>query len=460
MLPVLAGACMALEASGPPELPREFRGVWVATVDNIDWPSKPGLPVAVQRDELSRLLRRVRQVGLNAVVFQVRTSCDALYASKLEPSSWFVTGEQGKPLGWDPLAYCVKEGHRLGLEVHAWLNPFRAGHPAQKGPFSAGHVSQTHPDWVKRYGRYLWLDPGIPAVREHTLEVVRDIVSRYDVDGVHIDDYFYPYPEGDRSFPDDDSFKTYGAGLSRSAWRRSNVDNLVESLYREIKSLKPWVKFGVSPFGIYRSGFPVGVEASLDQYEDLAADVLKWWHEGWCDYFSPQLYWPRDSLHQPYGRLLDWWASENTAKRYLWPGLYASKWDPSEIVAQAKMSPSGSVLFSYMSLKASGKLGARLLERSGPRLCVAPPCPWLGPKAPRAPQVSGKETLSWPAQPEVRFFAVWLESGGHWNLARVSDLRLLTREEIGGAEKVAVVGVSRSGMASQPTVVTRKPAAK
>ena len=272
MIALLAGAAMAVETSGPPELPREFRGAWIATVANIDWPSKPGLGAESQKKELDALLHRLAGLKFNAVVLQVRTSADALYRSDLEPSSWFLTGAQGGDLEWDPLARAVDVGHRLGLEVHAWFNPFRAGHPSQKGDYSADHLSVTRPDWVKRYGKYLWCDPGVPEVRRHALAVMTDVVKRYDIDGVHIDDYFYPYPEGGAPFPDGPSYGAYveaGGTLRRSDWRRQNVDGFVRSLYGSVKSAKPWVKVGISPFGIYRPNVPVGIEAGIDQYEEL-----------------------------------------------------------------------------------------------------------------------------------------------------------------------------------------------
>jgi len=199
-------------------------------------------------------------------------------------------------------------------------------------------VINAHPDWVRSYGRYKWLDPGVPEARDHSYRVFMDLLDRYDVDGIHIDDYFYPYPENNQPFPDQDSFAKYGGGLSLSDWRRSNIDGFIERLYKGIKAKKPWVKFGISPFGIYRPGVPAGVTAGLDQYEDIASDALKWLQNGWCDYMSPQIYWKTDQKGHAFGTLLDWWSKVNTKKRHLWPGMYTSQlekgWTTDEIAKQ------------------------------------------------------------------------------------------------------------------------------
>lgn len=236
--PVIFVSMTLFGASGvaplaPPEPMREFRGAWIATVANIDWPSKPGLPVAQQKAELIALLDRAAQLHFNAIIFQVRPACDAMYASSLEPWSEYLTGTQGQapePF-YDPLAFAIEEAHKRGLELHAWFNPYRARHLKAKSPVAPNHISQTHPEWVRKYGGQLWLDPGEPGVREHILRVVLDVVNRYDVDGVQFDDYFYPTPEKDADgheidFPDEASWKKYGeaTGLSRDDWRRENVN--------------------------------------------------------------------------------------------------------------------------------------------------------------------------------------------------------------------------------------------
>src|SRR6185436_17717396 len=239
----------------PPAVPREFRGAWVATVGNIDWPSKPGLTTDQQKSELLAILNRAAELRLNAIILQVRPGCDALYASSFEPWSEYLTGTMGQPPKpyYDPLAFAVEEAHKRGLELHAWFNPFRARHLSARSPIAANHISKTRPDLVRQYGKLLWLDPGEPAVQDHSIKVITDVLRRYDVDGVHLDDYFYPYRirdgEGEHlPFNDAVSWKRYqasGGKLEREDWRRQNIDRFVERLYAAVKTEKPFVKFGI-----------------------------------------------------------------------------------------------------------------------------------------------------------------------------------------------------------------------
>jgi len=273
LVPLFAGFVGGQDAD-PPAIPREFRAAWVATVDNIDWPSSRTLTPDQQRSEMIHILDTAVSLRLNAIIFQVRPACDALYDSKLEPWSEYLTGRQGRAPSpyYDPLEFAVREAHARGIELHCWFNPYRAGHPAQRGPYALSHIRYRHPEIVKNYGRYLWLDPGEPLVQKHSLDVIRDVVRRYDIDGVHIDDYFYPYPEDGQEFQDQASYKRYqngGGDLGLHDWRRQNVDHFVESAYKTIKSEKPWVKFGISPFGIYRPGIPETIKAGVDQYDEL-----------------------------------------------------------------------------------------------------------------------------------------------------------------------------------------------
>ncbi|MFN5956346.1 MAG: glycoside hydrolase family 10 protein, partial [Planctomyces sp.] len=224
----------------PPAIPREFRGVWVATVANIDWPSKKGLPSDQQQAEMRRILDRAVELKLNAILLQVRPSCDAIYPSSLEPWSEFLTGQSGKPPSpeYDPLAMWIEEAHARGLELHAWVNPFRSRHFRAEGPDAANHINIARPDLVRKYDNLLWLDPGEPEAQEHSLRVIMDLVNRYDLDGVHYDDYFYPYPKDNVPFPDDAPFaraRAAGETRSKADWRRANIDNFVRRLYEEIK---------------------------------------------------------------------------------------------------------------------------------------------------------------------------------------------------------------------------------
>ena len=339
----------------PPWVPREFRAAWVATVGNIDWPSKPGLPVKEQKAEMVAILDRAANLHLNAILFQVRPVCDALYASPIEPWSYYLTGTMGKapePF-YDPLAFAVAEAHQRGLELHAWFNPYRAGHPSTKLPFAPNHISQTHPNLVRHYGPFLWLDPGEREVQDYSFNVVMDVVKRYDIDGVAFDDYFYPYKEKDLQqkeidFPDYQSWKRYGAGgrLTRDDWRRENINNFIRRVYTAIKAEKPWVKFGVSPFGIWQPGHPKQI-TGLNAYTKLYADARKWLMNGWMDYCSPQLYWAVGDPEHSFPILLRWWTAQNPKHRNIWPGLNSERvgvnrpggiWKAEEIANQINLT--------------------------------------------------------------------------------------------------------------------------
>jgi uncharacterized lipoprotein YddW (UPF0748 family) len=394
----------------PPAVRREFRGVWVASVANIDWPSRPGLPAAQQRAELLAILDRAKELNLNAVILQVRPAGDALYRSELEPWSEYLTGEQGRAPepAYDPLEFAVAEAHRRGLELHAWFNPYRARHPTAKSPLAATHLARTRPDVVRAYGTHLWMDPGEPAVQDHSVRVVMDVVRRYDVDGVHIDDYFYPYRETDSlrseiDFPDQPSWDRYvasGGTLARDDWRRDNVDRFVERLYGEVKRAKPWVKFGISPFGIWRPGHPAQVRTTFDPYEQLYADSRKWLVNGWLDYFTPQLYWPTARTVLSYPVLLRWWTEQNVKGRNLWPGNFTSqvlpteaRWPAAEIVGQVYVTrgipgATGNVHFSMKALmRDPDSLSTRLAREAYREPALVPASPWLYGGAPGRPAV-------------------------------------------------------------------------
>ncbi len=325
----------------------EFRGAWVATVYNLDWPSKPGLSAERQQAELRAILDRAKSIGLNAILFQVRPSADALYASKYEPWSSVLTGVQGTSPGYDPLSFAIREAHARGLELHAWFNPFRAA-TASSGSSASRHLAQTHPEWVRRHGSLLWIDPGEPAAREYVLDIITDVASRYDIDGVHIDDYFYPYPpNGDSGFTDAASWARHGesSGLSRADWRRDNINRFVSEMYRRVKSTRASAKVGISPFGIWRPGVPATIEAQLDAYGQLYCDSRLWIQKGWCDYLSPQLYWSIEPAKQSFPVLLKWWRDQSTAGRPIWPGIATDRIGAarpaSEIAAQIALTRNG-----------------------------------------------------------------------------------------------------------------------
>jgi uncharacterized lipoprotein YddW (UPF0748 family) len=284
VLALVGSVIQSLALAEAPPVEREFRGLWVATVDNVDWPSKRGLTTREQKEELTGILDLAVKLNMNAIVLQVRPCCDAIYDSKIEPWTEYLTGQMGKAPRpyYDPLAFAVEEAHKRGLELHAWFNPYRARIKDSKSPVSRNHVSVTHPELVRSYGKYLWLDPTEQATRDYSLSVIMDVVRRYDIDGVHFDDYFYPYPEKaanniEMDFPDDASWRRYqktGGKMSRNDWRRDNVNQFVQAVYEGIKQEKPWVKFGISPFGIWQPKYPAGI-AGFNSYDKLYCDSRK-----------------------------------------------------------------------------------------------------------------------------------------------------------------------------------------
>ncbi|MFF1923451.1 glycoside hydrolase family 10 protein [Streptomyces sp. NPDC058221] len=298
---------------GPRDVPRrELRGMWVATVENLDWPSEPGLSAAAQQAELIAYLDEAVDRRLNAVILQVRPSADALWPSPYEPWAQCLTGVQGRDPGWDPLGTAVREAHSRGLELHAWFNPYRIANHTDRSRLAATHPARLHPDWALPYGGKLYYDPGLPEVRAFVQDAMLDAVRRYDIDAVHWDDYFYPYPVAGESFTDDATYAKHGAGFAdKAAWRRSNTDKLVQEAGRRIKAVKPGVRFGISPFGVWRNAStdPLGsrTAAQVQTYDDLYADTRGWVEKGWIDYICPQLYWNIGFADADYAVLLPWW---------------------------------------------------------------------------------------------------------------------------------------------------------
>ncbi len=323
----------------------EFRAAWVASVFNIDWPSKSGLSAQQQQAELRRLLDRAAALRLNAILLQVRPESDALFASRTEPWSRYLTGKQGVSPGYDPLAFAIKEAHARGLELHAWFNPFRASTNA-KNPLAANHIVNRRPEWVRRFAGQLWLDPGEPAAREYVLDIMVDVAKRYAVDGIHIDDYFYPYPKKGHSFPDKATAAKYGKGMSLADWRRNNINTFVRTMYGRIKAVRPAARVGISPFGIWRPGVPSTIEAGIDAYADLFADSRKWLAEGWCDYLAPQLYWSISPRKQSFPVLLKWWREQSNGQAAVWPGIATTRIGPDrsaqEMINQINLTRRGS----------------------------------------------------------------------------------------------------------------------
>ncbi|MCO6477734.1 MAG: DUF1343 domain-containing protein [Phaeodactylibacter sp.] len=426
-----------------PTLPapeREFRAAWVATVANINWPSKRGLPVEQQKAEAIALLDLLADNNFNAVIFQVRPQADALYDSNLEPWSYYLTGEQGKAPEpyYDPLEFWVAEAHARGLELHAWLNPYRAHHTAG-GEVSDSSIVRRKPGLVVELANGMWwMDPALPETQDHSHAVVMDIVRRYDVDGIHFDDYFYPYPSYNdgRDFPDSISWLAYqaaGGELSRGDWRRQAVNRFMERVYTSIKAEKPHVKFGLSPFGIWRPNHPPSIKG-FDQYDQLYADARLWLNEGWIDYFTPQLYWPVNQIPQSFPVLLGWWKQENTHGRHLWPGMSVGRISGekgadeviNQIMITRGMVPEapGHVHWSIGPLVRSDSLLQAIATGPYQKQALAPPSPWLDKSRPPAPEVDMDVEMAdgqlmakvYPARTEKAFrWVAYFRYGGVWD---------------------------------------------
>jgi len=446
---------------------REFRGAWVACVYNIDWPSRKGLSSSAQRAELRSMLDQMVKLNLNAMIFQVRPHADAVYNSRLEPWSPWLSGTMGRSPGYDPLAYCIAQAHARGIEVHAWFNPFRAL-PNASMPTSGNHVTRSHPSVIRKFKNYKWMDPSSSFTRQRALSVILDVTRRYDVDGIHIDDYFYPYPDVDangrakQQFPDGKS----------SSQRRSYVDAFVRDMYTSVKKTKPWVRVGISPFGIWKPGVPGGTTANINAYEHLAADSRKWLANGWCDYMSPQLYW-RITSPQSYTRLLTWWRAQGS--RPVWPGIATSRIksteDPgrpaSEIINQVKLSRTigrnyaGHVHWSMKSLKQNrGGINSLLAKHSYTTPALVPPMPWMSKARPQTPVARaagsrGNVQVNWGAVKGSAKYAVQARYGKTWFTIKVVPGSVTSLILKGSPEAVAVSSVDRFGNASTPSVIAR-----
>jgi uncharacterized lipoprotein YddW (UPF0748 family) len=307
----------------------ELRAVWVATVNNIDYPSKPTLSADVQRDEFIALANMHQRNGMNALIVQIRPATDAFYPSPLEPWSQWLTGKQGQPPipFYDPLQFMIEETHKRGMEFHAWMNPYRAVFNISGSSISPSHITRLHPEWFLTYGDKKYFDPGNKDVQAHVTAIVTDVVSRYKVDAIHFDDYFYPYRISGKEFPDEASYRKYGNNMPKDDWRRSNTDSIIVKLSRTIKKENPACQFGISPFGVWRNASqdPLGsnTKAGQTNYDDLYADILLWLKKGWIDYVTPQLYWEIGHNLADYETLIKWWSQHTYGKLcYIGIGIY------------------------------------------------------------------------------------------------------------------------------------------
>jgi len=451
-----------------PEPRREFRGVWVTTVANIDWPSAKNLSVAGQQAELRRQFDLFARLGFNAVVFQVRGASDAFYASPHEPWSEYLTGKMGvapKP-SYDPLKFAIEEARKRGLALHAWVNPFRAGHATRKSDFAANHVAKKHPEWVRPYGRLHWIDPGVPEARDYVLRILRDIVQRYDIDALHLDDYFYPYPEKGREFPDWQTYARYranGGTLDHTAWRRQNIDVFVGRLHKMMRDIKPGVKLGISPAGIWKTGVPASIRGG-GSFETLHADSRGWLMNGWVDYLSPQLYWRIRDKQQSFPVLLSWWKSQNKKNRHVWPGLYTSRvsdgtpaeWRADEIEKQIAIirKETGSKGALHFSAKPVIENKGGIADRIGTlyrERALIPASPWLDVKKPLAPAVNqeGPEII-WRTEDStpVRWWVIQIRRADKWiTLIEPPGIRSYMPKNVD--TEIAIRAVDRTGGISE-----------
>lgn len=449
---LMAGADAHSPSPKTAHVKQELRATWIASVLNIDWPSKPGLTVTAQKEEFIKYLDEQKAMGMNAVVMQIKPTADAFYPSRYGLWSQYLTGVQGKDPGYDPLAFMIEEAHKRNMEFHAWFNPYRITMPLGKtaelsdlDKLPESHPARKHSNWVIPYGQQLYFDPGIPEVQQFVIDGIMEVVKKYDIDAVHMDDYFYPYKIAGIPFPDDDSYQRYGAAEFSNVedWRRDNVNNLVKHINEQIKAEKSYVKFGISPFGVWRNKAvdPTGSDTAAGQtnYDDLYADTRTWINNGYIDYIAPQLYWNIGLPVADYAKLLDWWTKEVKGKNvqlYIGQADYkintesngVQNWfDPEELPNQIKLNRSfkefdGSMHFSAKDLR-NNPLGIadRLREDIYRHPALVPSMPWIDNEAPKAPQVGKAKQKGAEIQFKIRdhkhsdasYYAIYRFDGKH-----------------------------------------------
>ncbi|WKK64955.1 glycoside hydrolase family 10 protein [Lutimonas zeaxanthinifaciens] len=479
---------------------REFRGVWVATVGNIDWPSNRNLTSEQQKNEIINLLDLFKKLNFNAIIFQIRPSADAFYNSKYEPWSYYLNGENNKPPNpyYDPLAFIIEEAHKRGMEFHAWLNPYRAVVNYQEYRSNPFPLTYEKPEWFINYGKNKYFDPGIPEVRTYTTGIVTDIVQNYDIDAIHFDDYFYPYKIHDQVFDDARSFASHGGNFfpeNRDDWRRENVNYIIRDLYHTIKDLKPWVQFGISPFGVWRNqeDDQRGSETLAGQtnYDDLFADILYWMKNGWVDYILPQAYWHIGHEKVSYDKVINWWSDNSFGtKLYIGHGMYKlgdnneplawNKKSPTEIEKQLELNHSlsnidGSVFFSAKSfISNTYNINTALTDRFYTHPSLQPVANKSEKFTPqpvsnaRISKVRNKQyLLSWDVIPEnqsyqaVKFLVYKFKKDETHNLNKTANIIALTgatqieiaKKDVNPGESLIIVSVSRNNNLGSPVTV-------
>ena len=476
---------------------REFRGVWIATVENIDWPSSKDLSTKEQKKEIIQLLDLYKSLNFNAIIFQIRPSADAFYNSRYEPWSSYLTGvNDKKPVPYyDPLAFIISETHKRGMEFHAWLNPYRAVVNYKEFHSNPFRLTYEKPEWFVNYGKNKYFNPGIPEVRKYTNKIVEDIVQNYDVDAIHFDDYFYPYKIKDEPFPDENTFKEFGGNYYPNQiddWRRNNVNVIIEELHTTIKKIKPWVQFGISPFGVWRNKSidPKGSDTDAGQtnYDDLYADILLWINKGWLDYIVPQAYWHIGHKKADYTTIVEWWAENNqNVNLYIGQGAYRldrkkehrawKKKRPIEIEKQLDLNKTisqinGSAFFSGKTF-VKNPLGInQILKNKYYQNPVLPPStnhkkvfipePVYGIQLKK--QKNKKYRLSWESMPEnkekeaVKFIVYKFDKNDRVNMDDVSKLITITgdyyvdisKKEYKQSHIFVIKSVSRNNNVSNP----------
>ena len=463
-----------------PKVAREFRGMWIATVGNLDFPTKRDLTSEQQKAELIKLLDLAAELRMNAVIFQVRSMGDAVYLSEIEPSSPFLKGEAGKKLEFDPLKFLLDEADARGILVHAWFNPYRASHGTVKEEMPENHVTKKHPEWIRDYNNFKMLDPGLKEVQDYLINIVGDVVKRYDVDGVHFDDYFYPYPDAKQSdFPDSETYEAYkkgGGKLNKEDWRRKNVDDFVQNVSLEIKKIKPNVMFGISPFGIWKQDDTLGITCGTCSYDVLYADSRKWFQEGWVDYFTPQLYWSTVKAGQKFLTVFNWWNSQNKKKRHLWVGIapfkigderytdYSSKEIETQILMTRGALPdtAGTIHFRAGSIAENkDEIKDYLRDKVYRGNAIIPQSAWLDSTLPSPPelnftkQTNGDVLVSWKntgTKQAFRWVLYWDDGKGWKPTVLPPNMIQANLQAAMNVQKLGIASVDRLGNISAATV--------
>ena len=434
----------------------EVRAVWVASVENIDWPSKKGLSAETQKEEFIQLLNLHQRNGMNTVFVQVRPTADAMYASSFEPWSEYLMGKQGAPPSpyYDPLQFMIDETHLRGMEFHAWINPYRAVFHIGKSSVAANHITKQHPNWFLNYGTTKFFNPGLPQVRSFVVGIIKEIVEKYKVDGIHMDDYFYPYRISGKEFPDQKTYIQYGNGLNKEDWRRSNCDSIIFQLHQTIKNTNPRVKFGISPFGVWRNKSTdvrgSDTKAGQTNYDDLYADILLWLQKGWIDYVTPQLYWERGHKLCDYDGLLAWWNNNTFGKHlYIGHGIYragtTTSWkDKNELPMQIQQlrnytTTQGSAYFSSSSfLKNANGWNDSLRNNYYANPALPYPMPWLDSIAPDMPYLQtlndGINKIAYKGKEAIKGYAIFtIDAIKEPNLTNAKLVQIITQ---GGTNKI------------------------